>query len=178
MLQFDFTTVTYLCRRNGPVDLLSPQTSDIASQSGPQPPQEPLLSGTSWGKKKKRAGQSGRDRDETQKRVSGVSLSKNCLDWSVVQAGVQNPRESAVDPVHSSPFQPGVYYSSLFGGLISWPAHQSVTERQKCWGSPRQQTDHSLSSLKSEWEEKVRFSLCPFSPLKLTKLDQCSSQQT
>lgn len=39
---------TDLYHRSGPAALLSPQTSDTTSQSGPLPPLEPPLSGTPW----------------------------------------------------------------------------------------------------------------------------------
>lgn len=39
--------LTHLCHRSKSTTFLSPQISDTASQSGPLPPQERLLSGTS-----------------------------------------------------------------------------------------------------------------------------------
>lgn len=126
---------TDLCHRSGPADPPSPQTSGRASRSAPLPPQEPLLSGTSWRTRaRKRLRRWNRLTHTQTKEMCDVSLSRNSnIDQAQCVSGGPWAGESIS--------KLAVYYTSLcvcssfFSCLGDSLAGEliSVTARQKCW---------------------------------------------
>lgn len=88
------------------------------------------------------------------KRITEVSLSKNCLHWSVVEAAVQTQGVSRGPWAEQSIPDWSLLQQTVFAvasvciwGFISQQAHHCDTGRQKCWGEPWQQTDSSTKWL-------------------------------